>query len=202
MTHHWIIARTHDQREQHLHELALPPLLARIDAHRRLRGPYTAAGSLVRVLAADRKPSELARHDTEVLTVAPELVGAVPNERHTLTSLAPPEERTRYYPPSRTRRIAHGIVELVQEVLSPDGPRSLVVENVDEADPTDTEWLEIMLRRMRAEQLHIVITTRGEVADQALAWALNRYATRVEGGPADDARSLRRPVTARAGGDP
>jgi tetratricopeptide (TPR) repeat protein len=136
------------------------------------------------VLAANRGLRDLGRHDIEVLTVAPELVGSLPNRRDTLTSLAPAQERTRYYPPSRTRRIAHGIVELLQEVLGSDGPLSLIVENVEEADPTDSEWLEIALRRLPPEQLHVVLTSRGDGVDQALARAMDRYAIRVDGAPA------------------
>src|SRR4029079_7725186 len=108
------------------------PLLARVDAHRGLRGPYTAAGSLVRALAP--VPELLARHDVEVLTVAPELRGKVTCTRETLTSMAPPEERTRFYPPARTQRIAHGLTELLRDFVGAGPRRALVIERADEAD--------------------------------------------------------------------
>jgi len=123
------------------------PLLARVDAHRRLRGPYTAAGSLVRAIvpgALARCQEVVARHDVEVLTVAPELEDSLTCERETLTSLAPPEERTRFYPPARTQRIAHGLTELLRDVVRSsegDERRALVIERAGEADPTERNGL-------------------------------------------------------------
>src|SRR5262245_31072070 len=96
----------------------LPTLLARVNAHRRLRGPYTAAGSLLRELVPEiqrRRPDLVARHDVEILTVAPELAGSVTATRDTLTSLAAPDERTRFYPRAHATRVAHGLTELLNE---------------------------------------------------------------------------------------
>ena len=152
------------------------PLLARIDAHRRLRGPYTAAGSLVRALEFD--PALLARHDVEVLTVAPELRGTVTSTRETLTSLAPPDERTRFYPPARTQRIAHGLAELLRDTVATGPRRALVIERADEADPTDVEWIATLLRRIDPARLQIVVCA-GE--DGSLTNALRRYADRGAG---------------------
>ena len=153
------------------------PLLARVDAHRGLRGPYTAAGSLVRALAPD--PELLARHDVEVLTVAPELRGKVTCTRETLTSLAPPEERTRFYPPARTQRVAHGLTELLRDFVAAGPRRTLVIERADEADPTDVEWLATLLRRIDPAQLQIVVCA-GEGGP--LVASLRRYADRGPGG--------------------
>lgn len=182
--HHWIAAPSREEREQLAAGLDLPPIIARVDAHRRLRGPYTAAGSLVRALVPDalaRHPDLVSRHDVEVLTVAPELAGSVPCERETLTSLSPPEERTRYYPRSRTRRIAHGLVEMLRDVVAAsfDGPRTVVLDRVDDTEPTDREWLAILLRRVDPARLRVVLCTRGELPDSELATALGRYATRL-----------------------
>ena len=153
------------------------PLLARVDAHRGLRGPYTAAGSLLRALAPD--PELLARHDVEVLTVAPELRGKVTCTRETLTSLAPPEERTRFYPPARTQRVAHGLTELLRDFVAAGPRRTLVIERADEADPTDVEWLATLLRRIDPAQLQIVVCA-GEGGP--LVASLRRYADRGPGG--------------------
>jgi tetratricopeptide (TPR) repeat protein len=153
------------------------PLLARVDAHRGLRGPYTAAGSLVRALAVD--PELLARHDVEVLTVAPELRGNVTCTRETLTSLAPPEERTRFYPPARTQRIAHGLTELLRDFVAGGPRRALVIERADAADPTDVEWIATLLRRIDPAQLQIVVCA-GDAGP--LTEALRRYADRGDGG--------------------
>ncbi|MFR9797284.1 tetratricopeptide repeat protein [Streptomyces sp. MS06] len=142
----------------------LPPgLLEPVDAHRRLRGPYTAAGTVARalvpaVLAAD--PELVRRHDIELLSVAPELADLVPNSRETLTSMALPAERTRFYARLRTRRIAGGLVEFVRDALPAlghDGPRCLLVENVEHAEATDREFLAALLRRVDADVLTVVL---------------------------------------------
>jgi tetratricopeptide (TPR) repeat protein len=166
--HHWIPAPGADS------EL---PLLARVDAHRRLRGPYTAAGSLLRALAPD--PELLARHDVEVLAVAPELRATVTCTRETLTSLAPPEERTRFYPPARTQRIAHGLAELLRDVVAGGPRRALVIERADAADPTDVDWIATLLRRIDPAQLQLVVCAS---EDGPLAEALRRHADRGRGG--------------------
>jgi tetratricopeptide (TPR) repeat protein len=142
--------------------LGLPPLLASVSAHRRLRGPYTAAGSFVRSVVPDalrRMPDLVARHDIEILTVAPELRSALTCDRETLTSLASPQERTRFYPRARTTRIAHGLTEFVAGYLQQraEGPRTLIVADVDAADTTDTEWLAILVRRTDPALLRIVV---------------------------------------------
>ncbi|MFB6890454.1 tetratricopeptide repeat protein [Kitasatospora sp. NPDC056327] len=139
----------------------LLPGLPAVSAHRRLRGPYTAAGTLLRALvpeAARRWPELVAAHEVELLTVAPELRERVPAARETLTSLAVPQERTRFYSRWRTLRIAHGVQEFLAEVLvrRAEGPRSLVVEDLDHADPTDLEFLSVLLRRTDPALLTVV----------------------------------------------
>jgi tetratricopeptide (TPR) repeat protein len=142
--------------------LVLPaPLLPGVSAHRRLRGPYTAAGTLLRALvpgALERHPALVAAHEVEILTVAPELRDRVPAALETLTSLAVPQERTRFYSRWRTLRIAHGLQEFLTELLTADGAvtRSLVVEDLDRADPTDLEFLSVLLRRTDPALLTVV----------------------------------------------
>jgi tetratricopeptide (TPR) repeat protein len=189
--HHWITASSRRERERLVASLDVPPVLTRVDAHRRLRGPYTAAGSLVRALVPDalsRCAELVARHDVEVLTVAPELHGRFPCKRDTLTSLSPPEERTRYYPSSRTRRIAHGLVELLRDLVraTHDEPRTIVFEQVDSADPTDLEWIAILLRRVDPATLRLVVCTRGDAPDRVLGEPLDRYAVRITGSDQPD----------------
>ena len=126
-----------------------------------------------------RWPALVARHDIEILTVAPELAGTVTCERETLTSAATTDERTRFYPRARTRRVAHGLVDLVNEVVERgDNDRTLVVERVDQADPTDAEWLAILLRRAHP-RLRLVLTAAealppGELETAALTHATTR----------------------------
>lgn len=156
-------------------DLGLPPLLASVSAHRRLRGPYTAAGTVIRTVAPDalhRMPDLVARHDVEIRTVAPELRSSVAGRRETLTSLAAPQERTRFYPRARATRVAHGLTEFLGSYLRhrAEGPGTIMITDVDAADPTDLEWLAILLRRTDPALLRIVVTGRDLVPDTLNSW--------------------------------
>jgi len=190
-----------------------PPLLAVTSAHRRLRGPYTAAGTIMRAVAADaleRLPALVAAHEIEILCVAPELRERIPATRETLTSLAIPEERTRFYSRLRTLRIAHGLTEFLRDYVTALGePRSIVVDQVESADQTDRELISVLLRRLDPGLLTLVVGTddaagqrgpaAGRLADP-LSAALARYAQRYDAGapvpppaandPAEDLRQL------------
>ncbi|MER5640572.1 tetratricopeptide repeat protein [Kitasatospora sp. NPDC002227] len=144
--------------------LEVPAVLAEVSAHRRLRGPYTAAGHLLLEIVPDalvRCPDSVARHDVELLSVSPELRAIVPASRETLTSLAVPAERTRFYSRLRTLRIAHGLTEFLTDYLKAlgDGPRTLVVHDLHHGDPTDRELIAVLLRRMDPAVLTLVVTT-------------------------------------------
>jgi tetratricopeptide (TPR) repeat protein len=190
--HYWVRAPRHVDRVGARSELALPPTLAVVNAHRRLRGPYTAVGTLLRQIvpeALDLVPELVIRHNIEILATTPELRGVVPATRETLTSLAVPQERTRFYSRLRTLRIAHGLVDFLAEYLR--GPRALVVDNVHEADPTDREFLAVLVRRIDPALLAVVITTgtapltepAGPIA-VPLEPALEKYCVRIDGAAA------------------
>lgn len=194
--HVWIRAGSQREWEPTLAGLGTPPL-ATIDAHRHRRGPYSGAGALARALVPDaleRRPDVVVRHDVELPALAPELRALVPGTRETLTSLADAEERTRFYPRARTTRLAHGMVEFLIEYLTATGRQGfvLVVENVDHADPTDAEFLTILVRRTDPRLLKVVLcSARGHVWDN-LAATLATYADVVDvhgdaGAPGDDA---------------
>lgn len=159
--------------------------LTTVDAHRRLRGPYTAAGTLVRALVPDalqRWPELVARHDVELLTVAPELSSQIECQRATLMARSSPQERTRYYPAAYTARIAHGVVDFISEHLrrAGTGPGSVTIDNAEHADATDSEFLAILLRRLEPALLRLVIRTNDEV-NSPLAEALRTYADQMTG---------------------
>src|SRR5580658_7445834 len=87
--HHYLVnASGRDHRAAIIAGLPMPPpLLAVTSAHRRLRGPYTAAGTIVRAIAADameRSPALVAAHEIELLSVAPELRDRIPATHETL----------------------------------------------------------------------------------------------------------------------
>ncbi len=144
-----------------------------VDCHRRLRGPYTGVGSLLRALVPqvhDERPCLAASHATEILAAAPELrslTGPVPD---TLTSLASGEERTRWYSRYRTRRIAHGVIDYLRECAA---VRPLVIAfgSADEADLTDSEFLALALRRLDPAMVRLVVCSRGQDVPEELGAA-------------------------------
>src|SRR4029453_15681819 len=114
-----------------------------VTCHRRLRGPYTGGGGLMRaripgIMARD--PDLGRRHAVEILSVAPELEDLIGAVSGTLTDTAPRQERTRWYSKLRTRRIAHGLVDLLRAAnrecaTTEDGqPATIAFHQVDEAD--------------------------------------------------------------------
>ncbi|MFF8774474.1 tetratricopeptide repeat protein [Kitasatospora sp. NPDC015120] len=169
--HHWVRADRRSARVEARDRLDLPPVLAVVNADRRLRGPYTAVGSVLRAIVPDalaRCPEAVSRHDIELLSTTPELRALVPATRETLTSLAVPRERTRFYSALRTLRIAHGLVEFLEAYLRAcgDGPRTLVVDDAHRADPTDGEFLAVLLRRTDPGLLTVVVTTGTEALER------------------------------------
>ncbi|ASW55430.1 tetratricopeptide repeat protein [Plantactinospora sp. KBS50] len=213
--HRWIRAAHHRDRLRLLDSDLGAPALARLDAHRNLRGPYTAAGALLREIVPAilaRRPDLVHRHEIEILSIAPELRDVVPVTRETLTSLAIPGERTRFYSRLRTLRHAHGVAELVNAWLADlDEPRTLLVNNVHQADPTDQELFAVLLRRADPARLCLRLATGIEPMDEPigrvavpLSAALRRHAVPVEAvaaAPAQDATAVpAQDATAAAGG--
>ncbi len=162
-THYWLCGGRRADRLAALEAIGIPAeLIPTVDAHRRLRGPYTAAGTVVRALVPAQltgNPDLVRHHDLELLSVAPELSPSVPNSRETLTSMAIPKERTRFYARLRTKRISNGLVEFVRDSLPGREPRALVFENVEHAEETDLEFLTALLRRLDPARLTVVVCT-------------------------------------------
>jgi tetratricopeptide (TPR) repeat protein len=176
--HYWLCGGLRADRQATLSALALPiEVVPTVDAHRRLRGPYTAAGTIVRALVpalVDSYPDVIRRHDIELLSVAPELSAIIESSRETLTSMAIPKERTRFYARLRTRRISNGLVEFVRDTLPEGGPRTIVFENVEYADQTDVEFLAALVRRIDPRRLTVVICTGdAAVSDDELGAVLD-----------------------------
>ncbi|MEV5981810.1 tetratricopeptide repeat protein [Streptomyces sp. NPDC052114] len=167
-----------------------------VDCHRRLRGPYTGAGSLLRALVPRVhavRPELLDRHKVEILALAPELRGLVPAPPDTLSTRAAPAERTRLHPPTRTRRLAHGAVALLRSFAALDGRRPLVLDfaHADAADPTDQEFLALLLRRADPGRLSVVVRTESDsVAPRAADGTAVATRTAGAAGSADAAEQL------------
>jgi pentatricopeptide repeat protein len=116
----------------------------------------------------------------EIVALAPELTSLIPNPPQTLTELATPTERTRYYPAERTLRLAHGVAELLMDWARTRHPGGVVIafRELDDADLTDRELVSVLLRRCDPRLLTVVAET-GMVTDDALGQALATYARRV-----------------------
>ncbi|MFI7109961.1 tetratricopeptide repeat protein [Nonomuraea sp. NPDC050227] len=134
-------------------------LMPVIDAHRRPRGPYTVGAALLRRLVPDAPRELVAAHDIEIRAVAPELAGQVPVRRTTIDAGLPDEERILVPAPRRTLRLANGIAEFVGAAVRP-GAR-LAVCNGAHADPTDTELLDVLTRRVPAGTLAVTVYAEG-----------------------------------------
>lgn len=133
-----------------------PLLLPPVDADRRLRGPYTVAGAIVSALVPVARPELVARHDIELRAVAPDTRELIPVRRRSAADGLPRAERILVHAPRRTLRLSNGIAEFVRDHLSETGPRTLVVENIHLADPTDRELLTVLRRRIAPESLTVV----------------------------------------------
>ncbi|MFG2115453.1 tetratricopeptide repeat protein [Streptomyces sp. NPDC048718] len=191
--HYWISAPHSRRREQLRDALGLPGPSLTADAHRRLRGPYTAAGTLLREIAPEilRARPELAdRHYIELQQSTHELTPLVPPLVRGIQEQSSAGEISRYPARLHSLRVAHGLVEFLLAAL-PDAkgvPRTLVVTNVEHADVTDQEFLAVALRRIPAQLLTIVVCSGpeplreqpGEVS-VSLPDALATYATSVTG---------------------
>ncbi len=157
------------------------PNLGSYDGDRRLRGAYTAAGSLLRAKVPallSESPSLAQRHDLEILAAAPELGSVLTNTRTSLTSEADPQTRTRYYPHNRINWIGNGLTDLVLQLAANHGPEQvLVITNIDHLDATDNDWLAGLVRRSNPDTLRLVLASRTATIPAPLGAALARYAS-------------------------
>jgi tetratricopeptide (TPR) repeat protein len=149
-----------------------------IDGHRRPRGPYTVGAALLGRLvpaALERSGNLVAAHDIEIRAVAPELRDLVPARRVTLDADLTDDERILVPAPRRTLRLANGIAEFVRDAVPPG--RTLVVCNGAQADPTDAELLDVLMRRIPPAVLAITVYPGGpdpppDSRDAAELWAI------------------------------
>jgi hypothetical protein len=163
--HQWIRGRRRADRLTLLARLDLPPVLAVVDAHRRLNGPYSAAGALLRHLVPPtlaHVPCLVRRHDTELRSVAPDLSAVLPATGGTAAVVAPAVLAGTGF---HTLRLAHGLTEFVraQHRARALGPVTLVFDSASEADPTDQEFLAVLLRRLDPAEITVVVGTGREL---------------------------------------
>ncbi|TQS30295.1 tetratricopeptide repeat protein [Microbispora sp. KK1-11] len=182
-SHIWVRGDLSRDRVAALRALALevpPPVAPVVNGHRRLRGPYTVGGAILRALvpvALERSPDLVAEHDIEIRAAAPSLRSVVPPRRQTIEARLTEDERILVPAPRRTLRIANGIAEFVRDCL--EEPRTLLVDNLHEADPADRELLRVLARRVPGLTLAL--------ASAEPQWEGTRLVEApVQGGPPDD----------------
>lgn len=97
---------------------------------------------------------------------------------------------TRYPNRLHTLRVTHGLIDFLETYLGElaGGPRTLIVEDVHYADPTDQEFLAVLLRRISPDLLTVVIATGADLPaelpgtrTESLPQALLRYTARTTG---------------------
>lgn len=193
MRHQWIVG------ERAADRLGMADAGIVVSAHRQLGGPFTGAASVLAELIPAIDADLIQQHRFAILTVAPRLVdvvGAVPT---TLQMAAPAEERTRFQS-GLARRASQGITELLSAYARRQGPLSLMFDAVHAADPTDQEFLAILLRRSDPELVRVSVGTNVDTLPAELA----AYVVQVvaPGGERSDDRSedeLLRAFVASAG---
>jgi tetratricopeptide (TPR) repeat protein len=152
-----------------------------VRCHRRLGGPYTGGGALLRLVLPDLLGSNaelISAHATEILALAPDLAQGVTGAPQTLTNTAEPAERTRFYGVGRTVRLAHGVAELLIGWARARHPDGVVISfhEVDHADATDIELLGVLLRRCDPRLLTIVVHSDDATENSPLGQALIAFA--------------------------
>jgi tetratricopeptide (TPR) repeat protein len=174
--HLWINGPSRGARAQAA-DSAGPTVVA--DCHRRLRGPYTGVGTMLRTLipsldlADEATRQTLDRHSIEILAVAPELTAVVEPRPDNLTTGASEEERTRWWSRLRTRRIAHGLIDLLRELTADRPPLVLAFDRLDQAEATDQEFVTLALRRLDPQRVRLVIGSGSAASAADLPAALS-----------------------------
>jgi len=134
------------------------------------------------VLDANRRwPELVAEHRPCILYAAPGLSSITGPAPPILTFSTPHEERTRFFGLGYVRSVSHDIVTFLNEYAGRrvSGPLTIFFDNAHAADPTEQEFLELLLRRSQPEKLRLVVGTAGEALPSGLARALRTYARHV-----------------------
>ena len=177
--HEWVVDPFH--RDNELPSRTPPAEHLEINAHRNLRGPYTAAIEIVLRLLDHPSISLLKdlfhQQQLTLLLVCPELANSrwvSPEVRKWLTLSGEGN------PSSRTLRLAHGLTDFILDCaihLSSLAPLILSIDNVDFADPLDQEFLAVLLRRAHPDQLKVKIRTSSDRLHDQLQSVVQKFVT-------------------------
>lgn len=166
-----------------------------IDSHRNHRGPYTAAGELVRhivrrahVTAGDLAPAQ----QLTLLSAAPEFRETILVAEDVTKALTfSVEGRV----PTWTQRLAHGLIEFFLEYFNRASTTRCCVsfDHVEHADPVDQEFIAVLLRRADPRRVLVRIRTSTDTIGEPLLTALTAHAHLIEAKAGDGiaARKIR-----------
>jgi tetratricopeptide (TPR) repeat protein len=170
------------------------------DCHANLRGPYTGVGSLLRQMIPSlyvHYPELVDGHAVEILSLAPELRASLTVATETLTSLAVPDERTRFYSRMRTLRLTHGLIDFLKNCIAQGVFERLILyfENIESAESLDREFLSVLLRRADPRFIQVIVASSAEIPpDPLLSQALETSTQRIELDQPDQSLRLQRLV--------
>lgn len=166
-----------------------------VNCHRGLRGPYSGTCVVLKSIATQAYnawPDLIDDHRTCILYAAPALSEVIGPAPPILTFSTPHDERTRFFGLGYVRSVSHGIVTFLTryaERLLADRrvaggeqaqPLTIFFDNLDAADPTEQEFVQLLLRRAAPELLRVVVGTADDTLPDGLAGALASYTRSVE----------------------
>lgn len=168
-THRWLVG---DQSAvSNWLAAAEPRSLGVVPGHARLRGPFTASGTVARSLA----PALLANHMDLVRAYGGDLLAAAPD---LAWMLGPPRPATAHQH-DRTKQVAENLGTLTLAYAQATGVRhGIVVLDAESLDATDSAWLTALLAQADPARFEVVVMSATGDVPAALATALDRHATR------------------------
>jgi tetratricopeptide (TPR) repeat protein len=178
--HEWIIAPRRHDRARALAELDGP--YYRIQAHRNLRGPYSGAGELIRLIipqAYKQAPKLVEAYQLTLLSIAPEIADHVPVSPELARSFEFTREGNSQF---WTLRLSHGLTDFLLQYFesASDARPGIMFDDADKADPLDQEFFAVLLRRADPRKLLVQIGSSSSSMAPVLGRALETHARIVE----------------------
>jgi tetratricopeptide (TPR) repeat protein len=166
--------------------MAAPDIV--VSCHARLRGPYSGTRRVLEAVMADaqhRCPDLVDKHRVELLYAVPELSAIIGPAPESLVSATPHAERTRYFGHSLIRAMSQGIITFLVEYAARarpgrDAPLTLALDDVDAAEATEQELIELIVRRADPATLRLAVGAAADELPATLDEALRTWAQRVD----------------------
>jgi len=177
--HEWIIAPRCQDRARGVYRLGMD---YRIHAHRNLRGPYTGAGELTRLLvpqAYKQAPELVEAYKLTLLSIAPEIADHVPVSPELARSFEFSREgNSRFW----TLRLSNGLTDFLLKYFEStgDAQHCIMFDDADKSDPLDQEFFAVLLRRADPRKLLVRIGSSSRCMEPVLRCALETQARILE----------------------